>query len=244
MPVDFLTPDEQGAYGRFAAELSPEQLARHFHLDEADRALIFGRRGERARLGFALQLGTVRFLGTFLPNPTQVPCGVLEYTARQLGLAEPRSALVGYAEGQTHWAHVREICERYGYRDFYEQPEHLRFLRWLYTRAWVSAERPSVLLDLATAWLLEHKILLPRVVPRGTAALVEPKFPIRCYSDPDLPSIRASSSSPRLQRSAISRSLQFRSTAAPQSILLAAIVTCPLSGADPINVSVMFFLLR
>jgi hypothetical protein len=150
MLVDFLTPDEQGAYGRFAGELSPEQLARHFHLDEADRALIFGRRGERARLGFALQLGTVRFLGTFLPNPTQVPCGVLEYTARQLGLAEPRSALVGYAEGQTHWAHVREICERYGYRDFHEQPEHLRFLRWLYTRAWVSAERPSALLDLAT----------------------------------------------------------------------------------------------
>ncbi len=169
MPVDFLTPDEQGAYGRFAAELSPEQLARHFHLDEADRALIFGRRGERARLGFALQLGTVRFLGTFLPNPTQVPCGVLEYTARQLGLAEPRSALVGYAEGQTHWAHVREICERYGYRDFHEQPEHLRFLRWLYTRAWVSAERPSVLLDLATAWLLEHKILLPRVTTLARA---------------------------------------------------------------------------
>ena len=42
----------------------------------------------------------------------------------------------------THHTHAREIRERHGYRDFAEEPEHWRLVRWLYTRAWLGAERP------------------------------------------------------------------------------------------------------
>ena len=71
--------------------------------------------------------------------------------------------LTPYQLGDTRWDHATEIKQRFGYRDFTDQPEHFRLVQWLYTRAWLSAERPSVLFDLATARLVERKILLPGV---------------------------------------------------------------------------------
>jgi TnpA family transposase len=162
LPVTVLTPEQQAQYGRYASEPSQGQLDRYFHLSDDDRSWILEKRGPYNRLGFGVQICTVRFLGTFLPDPTEVPALVLRYVAAQLDLPADTD-LAPYRVRKTHWEHANEIKVAYGYRDFHDPTVSFRLIRWLYARAWLGNERPSVLFDLMTARLLEYKVLLPGV---------------------------------------------------------------------------------
>ena len=161
MPIEFLTEEQKSQYGRFSGEPNETQLARYFHLDNTDLALINKRRGDYNLLGVALQLTTVRFLGTFLPDPTKVPPGVIHFIARQLGITNI-GCLGKYLDRKaTRYTHSTEIQQCYGYHDFNSPPWRFRLSRLLYSRAWISNERPSLMFDFATAWLIQHKVLLP-----------------------------------------------------------------------------------
>lgn len=162
MLVEFLSDEQAAGFGRFVGEPLRADLERFFYLDDVDRDLVAVRRGDHGRLGFAVQLGTVRFLGTFLADPLDVPWGVVEYLAAQLGVADP-SVVKRYAERvETPNAHAREIRRVYGYRDL-AGPVAEELTAFVYSRAWTHGERPTVLFEHATAWLRRERVLLPGV---------------------------------------------------------------------------------
>jgi len=124
VPIEFLTDALRGAHGHFTGEPSLVELARCFHLDDADRQRLAQYRQDHNRLGCALQLGTVRFLGTFVTDPAAVPRAVIQYVGGQLAVADPDACMLRYTNADTQQRHAREIREAYGYHQFNDQPQH------------------------------------------------------------------------------------------------------------------------
>jgi len=160
MPVQFLTAEQRADYGRYVAEPTASDLARYFHLDDADHQRIAAKRGEHNRLGFAVQLTTVRYLGRFLDDATQAPPNVLSTLSKQLGLTNADS-IAHYRDQRQRLRHIEEICLQYGYREINAPFAGFRLARWLYAQCWTGTDRPIVLFERATTWLLAHKVLLP-----------------------------------------------------------------------------------
>lgn len=162
MPVSFLTEDQRRNYGRYTSPPSSQDLARYFHLDDADRGLIAKMRGNPNKLRYAVQLGTVRYLGTFLEAPMEVPEQVLQTLAKQLQV-EPIdcTSLWSTISLRRIQKQSEEIRKVFGYVEFTDSVVAFLLSRWLFALCWTGTDRPSVLFERATTWLTTHKVLLP-----------------------------------------------------------------------------------
>jgi len=67
MPIGFLTATERDRLNHFPTPIPDEDLRAFFWLSEADQHVINYQREAHTRLGFALQLCALRYLG-FAPD--------------------------------------------------------------------------------------------------------------------------------------------------------------------------------
>ena len=161
MPVEFLSDREVAVYGRYVGAPSSAELDRFFFLDAADEALIRRRRGAHHRLGFALQLTTVRFVGMFLPDPLEVPDEVVIYLAKQLDV-DTIDQLSRYTERRsTRFEHQEEIRAALGLTEFSSQLE--AFTAWLDGLAFNTGDGPHALFTASVDYLRCHQVVLPGV---------------------------------------------------------------------------------
>lgn len=116
MPVGFLTPEQRDYFGRYVGSPSREELERFFYLSDEDRDVIQTLRGDHSRLGYAILLTTVRFLGVLPDKPRSVPSEVQQVLVRQLSITDP-DCLLRYSDHR-RWIHAADIQTRYGYRHF------------------------------------------------------------------------------------------------------------------------------
>jgi hypothetical protein len=161
MPVEFLSDEQVAAYGSFAGVPSRVELERYFFLDDADRALVETKRRPHNRLGYALQLTVVRYLGVFPDDLAGVPDAVVEYLAAQLGITDVGLVKEYGAREKTRFEHMWELRAELGYRDFAAVEAELR--AWVDARAWTTGDGPKALFDAAVGWLRERRVLLPGV---------------------------------------------------------------------------------
>jgi hypothetical protein len=162
MPVEFLTDDEAASFGRYGDSVPQADLERFFFLDDGDRAMVAALRGDHNRLGFSIQLATVRYIGRFLPDPLEgVPAEAVDFLAGQLEIADPLCVKKYALRQETHREHAGKIRKALKLKDFSQVEADLSVFAG--GRAWVSGDGPKAIFADAVGWLRERDVLLPGV---------------------------------------------------------------------------------
>ncbi len=160
MPVRFLNDAQRERFNRFPETIPQPDLITYFALSEEDLEQVQRQRGDDNRLGFALQLTGLRYLGFCPDHLTTTPPEVVNYLAEQLDVSP--AALKTYGKrAHTRTDHLKAIQLYLGWRD--ATSENLSVLeQWLLERA-LEHNKPTLLLQLASEFLYQNKIVRPGI---------------------------------------------------------------------------------
>jgi len=160
MPIQFFTDAERQRLNNFPSDIQYQDVVKFFTLSESDKAQIPIHSAVPNRLGFTLQLCTLRFIG-FIPNDfNNAPSVVINYLSEQLEV-DPKALTEYGTRFQTRTNHLLLIMGYLGYRKISNKDmDSLSF--WLAERA-LEHDKPSLLYEMACEKLLKERIVRPSV---------------------------------------------------------------------------------
>ncbi|GMA65609.1 hypothetical protein GCM10025859_61650 [Alicyclobacillus fastidiosus] len=111
---ELLTPEERLKYMEIPNDIDEWTLGTYFTFTSHDIEVIRRHRRDYNRLGFAIQLCVLRYLGWTLFDVQEIPERVLSYVAKQLQVNV--SEFQGYSQREaTRYEHLEEIRREYGF---------------------------------------------------------------------------------------------------------------------------------
>jgi len=160
MPGRFLTDAQRDLFSSFPYDITEEDIIKYFTLSLSEKSLIPIYSQDYNRLGFSLQICTLRYLGFVPSNLKSIPPSVLEYLGSQLKLNI--TDLKGYGKRvKTKNKHFNTIKDFLGFKRIdSEYTDNL--LNWLTDRS-MEHDKPSLLLYLAIERLYQNKIIRPGI---------------------------------------------------------------------------------
>ena len=160
MSIGFLTDAQRERLNRFPDDIPHDDLSAYFTLSEADIKEINHQRHEHTRLGFAVQLCTLRYLGFAPDDLSPVSPTVIEFIAHQLDLTP--AAIQEYGRRiHTRTDHFLRVQSYLGFRKA-TTVDLDGLTRWLLQRA-LEHDKPTLLLQLACEYLHCQQIVRPGI---------------------------------------------------------------------------------
>ncbi len=183
-----LSDDELEQLSSWPAEVARSDLVAYFTLSVEDRRWVRSHRGAVERIGLAVQLGGLAFLGFVPDDLTGTPGEVVAWVAGQVSVAA--ATFNRYAtgvDGRTRRRHLAAVVERAGWRVC--GPGEWKVLGdWLTVRA-LEHDTPSVLFRQALNQLRADRVVRPgldRLMRAVATARVTAQDEIRRRLDPEL----------------------------------------------------------
>jgi TnpA family transposase len=131
--VGYPNEAERRRLERFPDRIAVEDLRARFALSDCDRVLIFEQRGPENRLGLAVSLSAMRFLGFMPDDIASIPDEALGFVSGQVDAA-PHELLAYGTRAQTRSDHLQLALTHLEWRRV-DDSDRERLAAWLVERA-------------------------------------------------------------------------------------------------------------